>query len=278
MKVALSVLALVVTTALGVYGLFHAKPNMPKSTDVNINDDLIKTIIDKPKVVEKVELELSETNVIDKLTEDQRVADLIARVEVSDDPEKYFALGEMYENGTYGINKNQREAYAWYEKSAVKNHKIGLYKIGELLMNSPEFEDNVEAFKYMQKSASQGYAPAQLEVGNFYAEAIYVKQDIQKSIEMYEKASAQGSGDADLNLGVLYQTGNGVEKDPEVAFKYFYAAAKKGQVDAQYNIGVAYYFGYGVEVDVYKAREWLLKAYLAGKVEANELLKMIVIA
>ncbi|SOD42673.1 tetratricopeptide repeat protein [Nitrosovibrio sp. Nv4] len=85
----------------------------------------------------------------------------------------------------------------------------------------------------------------------------------------FHRSAAQGYADAQFNLGLMYANGEGVAKDPAKAVELFQKAADQGNVDAQNNLGVMYYAGEGVPRDEAKAKEWFKKAAAQGNADAQ---------
>lgn len=88
-----------------------------------------------------------------------------------------FNLALMYEQGI-GIEKNEKEAVFWYDKSAL-----------------------------------QGNAAAQFNLGVLYEHGRGTEIDFVKANEWYRKASVQGDALAIGNLGMLYVRGQGVKEN-----------------------------------------------------------------
>ena len=65
-----------------------------------------------------------------------------------------------------------------------------------------------EAFKYCKKSAEEGHAEAQFNLGVMYQYGRGVKQDYFKAFEWYQKAAEQGYADAQIYLDILTQVSN----------------------------------------------------------------------
>ena len=83
-------------------------------------------------------------------------------------------------------------------------------------------KNEVKAVKWIRKAAEQGFAPAQLGLGNFYDEGIGVEKDEVEAVKWYRKAAEQGDAAAQfaqMELGQCYGEGIGVEKDE--AYAYF---------------------------------------------------------
>ena len=66
--------------------------------------------------------------------------------------------------------------------------------------------------KWYFKSAAQGFAKAQFDLGHMYKDGFGVKQDIKKSVDWFNKAAKQGYLNAKVALGNMYIDGEIVEK------------------------------------------------------------------
>jgi TPR repeat protein len=101
---------------------------------------------------------------------------------------------------------------------------------------SEEEPEEEKAFKWYMKSAEQGDACAQRNVGYAYNYGEGVEQDEEKAFKWYMKAAEQGDADAQLEVGEAYRYGKGVEQDEEKAFKWWKLAAEQGHEIAKYNL------------------------------------------
>ncbi len=129
--------------------------------------------------------------------------------------------------------------------------------------------DHVEAVKWVQKAAKQGYARAQCNLGWMYKYGRGVEQSYEKAAGWYLKAAEQGYADAQCNLGFMYELGDGVEQSYEKAVEWYLKAAKQGDARAQDNLGIMCYIGRGVEQSYKKAVEWFQKAAKQGLASAQ---------
>ena len=93
-------------------------------------------------------------------------------------------------------------------------------------------KDYKEAVNWLRKSAEQGYADAQLDLGVCYDYGNGVPQDHKEAVKWYRKSAEQGNADAQYNLGVSYEIGEGVKKDTQEALKWYKKAADQGYEDA----------------------------------------------
>src|SRR6266566_110017 len=114
-----------------------------------------------------------------------------------------------------------------------------------------------KAAELFEKSAAQGNADAQGNLGLAYARGQGVPKDLTKAAELFEKSATQGNANAQVNLGVsyrafaqnnlgvLYEYGQGVPKNLGRAAELYQKAADQGHADAQYHLGLVYETGQG---------------------------------
>lgn len=130
-------------------------------------------------------------------------------------------LGTMYYSGVedYGIHKDFNKAFHYYSRAANfgNDAEAQLYLAYMYLRGEGTEQDLEKAFEWTEKSAKQGFAQAQNELGRAYEQ---MKQDYNKAIEWYQKAAAQNYQPAQQNLKRINENG-GVPQ----------AASKKSTVD-----------------------------------------------
>ena len=81
--------------------------------------------------------------------------------------------------------------------------------------------------------------------------------DYEQSAEWYQKSAEQGHAYAQYNLGHYYLSGTGVQKDEAKAIQWWLKSARQNNELAQFNVGRAYYLGTGTTKDATQARYWL---------------------
>jgi TPR repeat protein len=133
--------------------------------------------------------------------------------------------------------------------------------------------DYAQALKIFRSLASQGYAPAQYNIGVLYDFGQGVTQSYQEALKWYRLAAAQGHASAQYNIGYMYRNGQGVTQSYQEALKWYRLAAAQGDAVAQNNIGVMYHSGHGVTQDHQEALRWLRLAAAQGDAMAIENLK-----
>jgi TPR repeat protein len=134
-------------------------------------------------------------------------------------------------------------------------------------------QDLQKAMVWYEKSAKQGYGPAQYNLGEIYHNLGDIEAHAyEKAKYWYEKAAQQGVVQAYNNLAVLYMEGKGGAVNVSKAFEYFQKAAQSGDANAQLNIGILYAWNREVPEDRLKAYENLKAALKSGKSEAGKYL------
>jgi TPR repeat protein len=117
------------------------------------------------------------------------------------DIDAMVSLGNIY----YGIRNDFNTAFHYYSDAADAGDADAQLSLAYMYLRGEGVEQDYEkAFKWTEKSAEQGLAQAQNELGRAYEQ---MKQDYNKAIEWYKKASAQGYQDAQKNLDRLYENG-----------------------------------------------------------------------
>jgi TPR repeat protein len=103
----------------------------------------------------------------------------------------YARIGELYERGAEGIERNLEEALHWYRRAVF------------------EADDPV----------------AHVGLGRAYYTGVGAPRDFALAAQHFEKAYAHGLPDAALYLGIMHYGGIGVNRDPSRAQGYFEVAA-----------------------------------------------------
>lgn len=136
------------------------------------------------------------------------------------------ALGEMYRQGTGGVEQSHAAALRLFEAAARK-----------------------------------GYPPAQFAMGRAYELGEGVRQDPGRAVRWYDPAARIGrNADALFALGRLHEKGIGVAYDPARALELYLKAATYGHPAAQYLAGIAYEQGHDGIPDLVEAYRWYLLA------------------
>ena len=106
-----------------------------------------------------------------------------------------------------------------------------------------------EAAKWFRVAADKGYAPAQNDLGFFYAEGRGVKKDDAEAVKWYQRAADQNYPPGQMSLGMMYAAGRGVAQSDFDALALYSSAANQGYAPATANLAQAYAQGRGIQKD-----------------------------
>lgn len=172
------------------------------------------------------------------------------------DCKSQYKLASMYEFGD-GVEKNINTAMMWYQKSAEQGYAPAQHMMGW------HAKDCTTGFKWYKLAADQGYVPAIYMVGIAYQGGKGVKEDIVEAITYFYKAAMGGETRGALyNLMAHYIQGEvPVEYQPS-CLKCFLKYSNFDWVQ----VGLADIFqqGIGVEQDDTEAVRWYAKAAEQG--------------
>ena len=135
--------------------------------------------------------------------------------------------------------------------------------------------DFEEAAKWYRLGAEQGYATAQLKLGDFYRWGLkrwgeeIIAPDGGEAFKWYSLAAEQGSIGAQVGLGQMYEEANFVGQNFKEAMRWYRLAADKGSTSGQIAIGRLYVTGKGVAQDQEEGMKWFKLAANRGSAEAQ---------
>jgi TPR repeat protein len=106
--------------------------------------------------------------------------------------------------------------------------------------------------------ANSGDAPAQVAVGERYADGKGVQRDYAQAAAWYRKAADNGDISGELHLAGLFRDGGkNFLRDMVQAAEWYRKAADQGDVGAQGTMGTLYSMGQGVQQNYVEAYYWL---------------------
>jgi TPR repeat protein len=128
------------------------------------------------------------------------------------------------------VLKDLAEAVKWYRKSANQGLAVAQYNLGDCyLLGDGVAKDSAEAIKWYSKAAEQGDELAQFNLGWLYYNGYSVSQDLSKAVMWYRKSANQGFAKAQLYLGLCYVNGEGITKNPIEGYGYLSLASISNQ-------------------------------------------------
>ena len=195
-----------------------------------------------------------------------------------------------YQKATFPITIAHNQTTTIEKNLKKGGHTVeDMYQLGENYYygkNGYE-QDYTKAVEWFRKSAEQGFARAQNDLGYCYQLGEGVPQDYKEAVKWYRKSAEQGYAEAQYVLGICYDSGLGVSKDINEAVKWYLKSAEQGYALAQtrleengysleasaeemYQLGENYYYGKnGYEQDYTKAVEWYRKSAEQGYATAQ---------
>eukprot|EP01104_Vermistella_antarctica_P005809 TRINITY_DN1643_c0_g2_i1.p1 TRINITY_DN1643_c0_g2~~TRINITY_DN1643_c0_g2_i1.p1 ORF type:complete len:379 (+),score=74.23 TRINITY_DN1643_c0_g2_i1:201-1337(+) len=159
-------------------------------------------------------------------------------------------------SGDAGV-RDEAEAVVWWRKAAEQGHAYSQLEVGESLLRElhraeaeAEAEEAIgcahavqdkssralvakEAMGWFRKSAEQGNAPAQCNVGTCFNNGVGVGKDVTKAVFWFRKAADQGDSTAQVNLGLCHYSGiGGLALNRYEAIRLFRLSADQGNEEA----------------------------------------------
>jgi TPR repeat protein len=175
----------------------------------------------------------------------------------SGDPNAQYWLGRIYEAGKLLPLDKEKSAY-WFQKSAEQGYAPAEYWVCRDRANL----DPIELDRCMWRAAEKGVPEAQFWLGVAFDQHLWFGvTDEQEALKWFRKAAEQGNPDAEDTLGVHFEVGEGVEQDYGKAAYWFRRAAEHvpdlgGAGQGRNNLGILYADGDGVPKDSVQAYMW----------------------
>jgi hypothetical protein len=146
-----------------------------------------------------------------------------------------------------------QEAVRWFRLAMDGDWQPSAFALGALLEDQGDMKAAIAAFNI---GAQRNCAQSQDALGR-----LAFDEDKETSYEAArywsEKSAQQGYAPAQTRLGTIYHEGLGVARDPQQAAFWFLQAAQRGHAGAQAMIGAACHLGIGVKADRLAATRWL---------------------
>jgi len=143
----------------------------------------------------------------------------------------------------------------WFISHSTVRHRVN----DEVIVVEAPGNDE-EAYSWLRKSAEQGYAHAQWQLGMTYdfddddcdgeSSWTIAHKDLTEAAHWYRRAAEQGHAAAQFYLGIKYERGSGVTKDLEEALRWYRKSADGGNsggrsllIKALFELGSLYHEG-----------------------------------
>jgi hypothetical protein len=169
-----------------------------------------------------------------------------------------FALGSLLEE-----QGDRKGAIAAFETGAQWDCALSQDALGRLAFDE-ETEASYDAARHWsEKSAQQGYAPAQARLGTIFHEGLGVARDPKQAAFWFLQAAQRGHAGAQAMIGAACHLGTGVERDRLRATRWLRASAEQGNPLAQAYLP-------RVEAELTPDERMLLQKEIADSAGANQ--------
>jgi len=167
-----------------------------------------------------------------------------------------YELANRYEK----MNSDLKAAQYW-QKSAEQGYAPAQAAFGSALGRGVGVGMDISnAITWYRKAAEQDYPVAEYAMGNFYAEGKGVALDLDQAVQWWKKAAARNYANAEAALGEFYafpQNEHGTNYvNCAEGIRWLRRAAAHGSAAAMNNLGLAYQTGTGVKIDAEKSVRW----------------------
>lgn len=171
--------------------------------------------------------ESNETMEYEEIDDDMDMEDIIDLADMGN-PEAQNIAGEYFideENEDY----DEKKAFRYFSRAAVKDHPEGLYNLGVCFVNGTGVaQDLMMGVSRITKAAELGSLRACQFMFQVYART----GDMNRAVKFMEMAIGHGDMDAAFDLAVMYEDGELGEVDFKMALKYYRICAASGDEEA----------------------------------------------
>lgn len=165
------------------------------------------------------------------------------------------------------------EAVRWLELSADQGYEYAQYCLGKLYLAGTEVEQNVAyGLQRAWQAEQQNNDCAQYLLGKVYLKGELVEQDLVQAEALFEKASAQGSSYAKYSLAKMHLAGQASVSDEHKAVRLLRESAERSNMWAQYLLGKFFFRGEHTEKNMAEAERLLMASALQKNSQAQYLL------
>ena len=165
-------------------------------------------------------------------------------------------LGMMYEHAAAGVQHNDAQAVAWYQRAANQRFPRAQYNLGFMYLKGRGIEKDLQRALSLYTLAAPQIERAKLNCAIIFLGDSGFPRDDAQGLDVLEAMANAGNANAANSLGMAYYYGVPVH-DLTRAAHWFRIAAEAGLTIAQSNLGQLYYNGQGVTRDYVEARRYL---------------------
>ena len=159
----------------------------------------------------------------------------------------------------------------WYRRSAEQGDAACQWQLGLAFADGEGVaQDWSEAAQWLRKAAEQGNVKAQTLLGYCYWDGDGVTQDRAEAVRWFQKAAEHGNPTGQFAMGLAHFSGLGVLEDHAEAARLFRMAAEQAHATAQFKLSILLGKGDGVAKDLVEAHKWANLAAAQNEAKAEE--------
>ena len=197
-------------------------------------------------------------------------------------PEAQFRVGEIYDEGGYGVTQDDEAAWAWLHKAALQGHLLALStllfldKMGELnnSLHLPKLEgidagrQTNNCIEELTNLAEKSDCEAILHLAMLLGFCAISESNVRAAAAYALKGAQLEDPDCMVLLGMFLLFIDDLEGNPYSIIEWYEKAYNLGSRLACDQIGSAYYEGQGVNRDTKKAFRYFEEAANTGSASA----------
>ncbi|MBI2635771.1 sel1 repeat family protein [Candidatus Peregrinibacteria bacterium] len=135
-----------------------------------------------------------------------------------------FELGAMFHDGD-GVGRDFGKALEWYRKAASAGNRQAAFNLGLMLQNGEGAGADPDAARnWFIRASDAGDARGALQLGTM----AYAEKDYSKALSYFLKSAGQGLADAQMNVGIMHIRGEGVPSQDLVGGYAWLTLSKEG--------------------------------------------------
>jgi TPR repeat protein len=152
-----------------------------------------------------------------------------------------FELGELFQEGEHVI-RDEIEAFKYFQRSAGLGNDLALLKIYECYSNGTGVDrDENKALANLFAAYDNGVVEANFHLALLYTNgSSSIRRDFERAIELLEEGNAQQDPRCQFELAKLYKYGKILNRDERAAFELFKEASDKSLPIAKHELGNCY--------------------------------------
>src|SRR5215470_3198283 len=164
-------------------------------------------------------------------------------------------------------------AYRWFEKAARRGYAPAEVNLAMMYLQGWGVARNDSAaLNWLTLAAQQGHPVGLFDLGQLYFKGCGVRQDYLEALRLFQEAARKGNAAAEVNIGYMYDEGVGVPRDRATAIEWYRKAAQAGEPAGEFNLGDLYRQGEGVAQNDSSAFGWFQKAAVQGHSRAQAMM------